>query len=440
MNQNQIIEAPGPISIPIDLFHKRTNKTTKLINNASPDFFIDGKHRWFRFEFEKPVYITFINILTEGYDNWNKLSLHYMDIIDDLYDIEIEYKDNTYSHKIASFVKSFQFRPDSKYSFITSQKILNVEVIGCTIDQFHELEDAIINIDDNLSDLEQKHRNFAVTEDTHNQKIEQLKEEIGHLRTKRSQLESDIGKNRAEADILDSKIATLKNTLSDLQENTKDLNASLNSLRGERRELLAENAENRISLDKITREIRLFPSEIAGFVKEGNRNIRNFAIIGSPFMIVIAYVTWSLFSKSVDLTTIYNDKNIDIYAVFLTRLPYVLVSITILQVCGFAVSKLIYEVLQISRQRLNLSKMSIIAKDVSTASSAGLNLTQDQKFERETHLKMELLREHMKQYVGEAYSYQGGRITRLLPDWLRKGKRRDRDSDAETADQLTENQ
>lgn len=58
------------------------------------------------------------------------------------------------------------------------------------------------------------------------------------------------------------------------------------------------------------------------------------------------------------------------------------------------------------QQRLNLTKISIIAKDVSDASEDDLSLDDAARYEHRTHLKMNLLREHLKGYLAEDYEYK----------------------------------
>ena len=57
------------------------------------------------------------------------------------------------------------------------------------------------------------------------------------------------------------------------------------------------------------------------------------------------------------------------------------------------------ELIKINRQRLNLTKISIIAKDVSASAEQGLDLTSEQIYRLRTESKMSLLREHLKEYI-----------------------------------------
>jgi len=61
---------------------------------------------------------------------------------------------------------------------------------------------------------------------------------------------------------------------------------------------------------------------------------------------------------------------------------------------------------KINHQRLSLTKISIIAKDVAHASEAGLDLSDEDLFKLRSDLKMQLLRDHMKEYISKDFKIQ----------------------------------
>ena len=92
-------------------------------------------------------------------------------------------------------------------------------------------------------------------------------------------------------------------------------------------------------------------------------------------------VLWSLFSSAIDLTQLWRiEDDVNVWTIFLTRIPFVLVAIALVEACGFIVGRLIFEIVKINRQRLEFSKLSIIAKDVVLASSAELEMTDEERF------------------------------------------------------------
>lgn len=110
-----------------------------------------------------------------------------------------------------------------------------------------------------------------------------------------------------------------------------------------------------------------------------------------------------LISGAADLTVIISENpKIDIQTLLLSRIPYVTIASGIIYACYEIAKVFISEMIKINRQRLNLTKISIIAKDVSSAAETGLNnLDEDKIYKLRTEQKMELLRNHLTYYLGK---------------------------------------
>ncbi|KFI24171.1 hypothetical protein CG50_13605 [Paenirhodobacter enshiensis] len=229
------------------------------------------------------------------------------------------------------------------------------------------------------------------------------------MKAERVEIESAVGKAKAESDQLNKLLNSTKEDIDKLQTQEKDLRQKNRSAEESLRNLMAHISKESARKDELVREVRLFPSEIAGFVKEGNRSITTYIWIGVPFLAVLIGILALIFANAVNLTQLYKEvDSIDIWTVFLTRIPFVLVAIALIEASGYIVGRLAFEVIRINRQRVEFAKLSIIAKDVSAAAAARVeNMTEQEVFEAETQLKMELLREHMKNYVGDEFEYKG---------------------------------
>ncbi len=64
---------------------------------------------------------------------------------------------------------------------------------------------------------------------------------------------------------------------------------------------------------------------------------------------------------------------------------------------------LILEIVRVNRQKLNLTKISVVAKDISYAIETGLNMPDDLKYERRLRLKMDLMRDHLREYINKDF-------------------------------------
>ena len=172
----------------------------------------------------------------------------------------------------------------------------------------------------------------------------------------------------------------------------------------ERKGLNEEVARANSRLSELKSDIHLFPSEIAGYVKQGARNIWLYVALSAIPFAVICPVTYKLFDNSERLLNAFlSDPKLPIIDYLLSRLPYAAVSIVILTVCYTIMHKLFAEIITINRRKQDLYKISIVATDVSFASQQGLTLDEEVLYNLRTQTKMELLKEHLRQHLSEDY-------------------------------------
>lgn len=400
-------KSPEVKEIPFNLYKKQGNKTTQLVN-CKQGFAIDGNNRWYEFEFLEPIYITGIEIRSSGYEQWDRFSIEVQHTDETTHQERIAVNGGVVSLALGKLSRKFRFKPDSK--FLSETKINLVKAFGYTLQEFHSFEHEVSKIKERMQQLSEKESTVQTIEAT------------------LTSLRADSSKIRAEIDILKqeraeekSLISNLNNQSETLDSQVEDMRQELDTLREQRREARAEIANDQGEHLKLTRELRLFPSEIAGFVAQGNRNITTYFFLAVPFTLIFALVTWSLFFSAIDLTQLWKkDPEIDVWTIFLTRLPFVIVALAIIESCGFIVGRLIFEIIKINRQRLEFSKLSIVAKDVTTASSLNTEMTDEDRFREETKIKMGLLQEHMKNHSPEEFKFQGSAITSVISGVVNK--------------------
>jgi hypothetical protein len=392
--EESIKGAPKEHLIAVEFYSRRGNKDELLINGAGAPF--DAKSRWFSYAFARPVFLTSIEITCEGYASYDKFDVEVDHVDGTRHEERIPVNGGTVRLALGKLATAFRFRPDKKW--LSDPKILKVTSTGYSESEFHEFEWAIKEFHKKVADIERREKRLAAQQ-----------EELAALKVERTELESAIGKAKAESEQLTQLVATTKATVDKLQSLEKDLRQKNSSAQETLRNQSAQIEKESQRLQELVREVRLFPSEIAGFVKEGNRSISTYVWIGLPFLVVLITILVLIFVNAVNLTQIYKEvEDIDIWTIFLTRIPFVLVAIALIEASGYVVGRLVFEVIRINRQRVEFAKLSIIAKDVSAASAAKVGEMSDREiFDAETQLKMELLREHMKNYVGSEFEYKG---------------------------------
>jgi hypothetical protein len=64
------------------------------------------------------------------------------------------------------------------------------------------------------------------------------------------------------------------------------------------------------------------------------------------------------------------------------------------------------QLIKINDQKLSLTKISIIAKEVSDSAEKTLNLTEEDIYRLRTDLKMQLLKDHLKDYLSKDFTIE----------------------------------
>lgn len=189
------------------------------------------------------------------------------------------------------------------------------------------------------------------------------------------------------------------------------MKGSIAARNAEKVALAKQISESSQELKLLQDDINMFPTDIAGFAKEAAQNTKSYwwlSFVPIALMVVIAII---LLSNAANLTTILDENsNARIVSIITTRLPFVIVSTAILGGAYKLAALLIGEIIRINRQRLNLSKVSIIATDISNASAAGIEeLTSEEVYRLRASLKMDMLRDHMKQYISSDFAFSSPR-------------------------------
>jgi prefoldin subunit 5 len=360
--------------------------TEKILNNAIEDNFIDGKNRWYEFDFFESVYIQEVRIHVSGYNSFDEMTLRISSINGKNIEFSNKPNDGVFVFQVKKFATGFKFRPGVKWTLFNRHQIKNVEIIGYEQASFESLQDEIGTIISSRSDLLARIENVSLLEKDINKKVDASQTRLDTLKSENSALELAIEKASSKVTGLNAEIATLEKRRDDLSASVGDLQKTIENLRNKRRTEETLISEKQSQLTRLTEKLRLFPSEISGFVEEARRSIQWYSILLVIPLIIISYATYYVFSNAVYLTQITNNKDVNLWNIFVSRLPFVIVTVSIFQVCGALIKRWLDEIYSINNQRLNLSAISIVAKDVSVASASSLDISSAEKFELETKL------------------------------------------------------
>jgi len=397
---------------PVDFFSKKSNKTTSLINNNDQKNELSGRHVWYNFEFNEPLFVCELIINVSGYNNYNDFEIELMLDNNTVYRSKTRSVDGVVSISVNRIVSFFRFRPESK--IFESQFIQRVSAYGYTPLEFRSLEKEISNIILMQNDIQSKKSAIEQIEQISKSTMSEAQAKIKELNDEISNLEKNVGQSSAKLEGLNSEIShassrrvEIISIISELQSKKENLNNNKIEIEKNINELIYKKT-------KLIDDIRLFPSEISGLVEEGNRAINLYKwIIFVSMAIVVAIVTHLIFGAW-KFTSNEQMPPKDVFSTLLSRTPLVVIYFIVFKIFAFIIGRMAEEIVKISNQRINVTAISVIAKDVSTSSSANTDLTSDERYEKETFLKMELLREHMKHYVSENYRYKQGDLGEKL--------------------------
>lgn len=394
--------APSLHTISVDFYSLKGSKREEIINAADNSNAFEGRSQWYVFEFINPVYLKSLEVRFEGYESHNGFQFKVDHVDGTQHDEVIPVGADKVTLQMGKLANGFRFKPDSK--ILTRPKLCSIEARGFTIEEFYQFEWAIRNYEKSIEELEKREALQG-----------SLMESISLLNGEKARLEGEIGKSRAEAAELFRSSSKMELEQQSSETKLTELKRELQKFELKMDETTKKLWEKEKEFNDQVDKLRLFPTEISGFVREGNRSTIWYTCLGAPFAIILIAIVFSLYFSTMDLSLLWKrDPQIDIWTIVLTRIPFVILAVTLIETCGYLVGRLIFEVIRINRQRLDFAKLSIIAKDVTHVSGISAGMTQQQIFDQATSLKMELLREHMKNYTGAEFEHKGSPLITVL--------------------------
>lgn len=266
------------------------------------------------------------------------------------------------------------------------------------IDKFDKEAEAQKNL------IDQKLATLRANETASASRVEALKQQISTIEAQIPALEAS--KIAAEAE---AKKAT--EMLTDIQSKTTAEIGTLSKLQTERfsiensldeRKILSEKLTETIAKEKAELEIirndkALFPENMQGFSKQSRAFSLVYIGMSVIPLIIIGWVAMRLFESAEALGDIINTiYAADIYNILLARLPFTLVCLMLIHASYYLCKAFVLKVMSIHDDRLNLAKISILAKDISTTAKSDLDITDGQEYESRIALKMFMLREYFR--------------------------------------------
>lgn len=219
--------------------------------------------------------------------------------------------------------------------------------------------------------------------------IEQQEEEIKHQDDAISKIKNETASSQATLDRLTRDEIIKQNNITQLEQKSKELNASI--------------SENTNQLARLVNEKSLISDEFHDYIKEGKGQSKIYAaLMTAPFIVIILCI-FLLYDGASDLLFgKYEDKQ-EIIAALLLRIPFATVLGATIYYSWTIANKFLSKIFQVQEERLVLAKLLVIAKDVVYSTADELGMPQSEKFEMRTRLKIEMLKAHLAHNIGTGF-------------------------------------
>ena len=416
-------DVPARSELPFDLLQGKNKKTTKLIANSGSSESMSGSNRWYDFEFEEPVFLNEIIINEENYSTFNEFEFRW--ILAQGGEVSGEFSKNGesgYRASINQLVRQVSFRPPKKWR--TDTKITRVQLVGFPIEELEDFVRLVARLDKYKANVVSEVSKAIDNAEKANQEVAQaeldrdaLNSEISEANQKTADLNSNIGRLTEQRQGLLDDITKREEAISTLDERRSQIQERITERTAQREGLAREVSELKQELRALEDDVNMFPTEIGAFVTQGGENIRTYWKLATVPIALMVIVTGLLVFNAANLTTVLDEVDgARIWSILITRIPYVIISTAIITASYKLARVFVSEIMRINQQRLNLSKISIVATDASNTSQEGLTeLSERELYELRTDLKMQLLRDHLKEYLSSDFRYQG----KSTNNWMR---------------------
>lgn len=273
------------------------------------------------------------------------------------------------------------------------------------LDRLHVIQDRADRIAKLLGDENRKlEQQFSDLEDKENDlvaKEESLSESIEDKTTEIETLDNEIRVNDIALQDIRSNLSDATATLNLTREEVDSLDQSQSTFSEELTKLKAEVRSENSNLKQLKRDVDVFSEDLKAYTGETRKQQVFYGTICVVLLSVLVFITHSLFERSGELITTFDAGKItSIWDVVVSRIPFMLSIIGIVTFIAEGMRRCINQVVSLHDQRLTFLRLSIVAREVVTASVENEDLDPDEIVKLRIKLKLAMLRQHMEKDLG----------------------------------------
>ncbi|QNX86972.1 hypothetical protein [Acinetobacter seifertii] len=315
-------------------------------------------------------------------------------------------KDGRIVFTINDVVSRFQLKYERKSLSIYKRTIIEdlkifgheFETIVAELDYFRQVKDDREQYEEKISILKnsitEKLTQLTTKKDEYDKYLEdnsnfeaELLENIEILKEQKSNLQNNINQQNIEIESLSSQITAKDNQLSKLNEEI--------SYQKTRETYLYETNERLEKRRKeLEKSVNLFPDNLEGFITRATKTKWTYGFLAFIPLIILGFIvnlSWGTLKEFTAISTVETFEKA--WIILIQRLPFTLLIITLASMCLAFLYKMVRHLTEIQQQELNLSKISMLARDVSDSEHSSLEEKVIQKLRIDR--KMKLIREFL---------------------------------------------
>ena len=423
-----------------------SGKFYKRINTNEENYFKAHRGRY-SIEFKNPTFVDEVSFELEG-GNLNDTVITYHTVHEGERTITISNGNKKLTPKC--ILEKIDFNID--YNTFQRPKIKKIDILGYENTDFEEISRHINEYIKFQHDVGEIYDALEHEHQEHIQKVVLLKEEIEVFEKEADAVTEKYMTIDGSFKELTGKYAELKTKKSDITNEIKTLETEKTEKTTELGELVSQVKTEQNNLHQITEDKDFIDQVMTAYVKQSNSDSRWYLLIALIPLIIIAYTTFLLVNGTYNLTTVYNQDpalnfaiskhtqhngevlpssklkddlndsvitdteaqkrdvsisdNIDISSIFWTRIPFVVIMLSLLVLCYKIIYFMAEKIIFIHNQRRAFTKLFILAKEVVDKSVEGEDLDIYERIDLRTKLKMNLLREYIKGSINLDYNHK----------------------------------
>lgn len=298
--------------------------------------------------------------------------------------------------------------------FISKAEIESIEIIGYqpkdlktiieSADYIEKCRTDISNsINEMVSQAETDLDRIELDIDENREELKELKKENDDLGAKieslieeKIRLSSNIKERKTEINSLDSEIKRKDSQILELESDIEDRKNQINELSSQSQ--LLKNEVKKLDEDK-----NIFAIELKDYITQGNSSKWQYFLLSIVPMAVIATICFMLFKNATNFLEDLETTR-ETWELLLSRAPYTLISFALITASYKICAYFIKELTHINNERLAMTKLQLIAKDVSDVSIDPDIDDPEIRQQLRAKLKMDVLKNYMRKEFTEDFS------------------------------------